>query len=686
MADDKKTAAGGPRLQTYQVTKGNKIEFYLLGSEDKEGRKGAFADISSAIKAAEHFIFIADWSFQPLTRLEPRVRQGSADLSDTVGKLLLDATKRAGMLVAIHAWDHTSIAATDDMNDDADDVLDAIAGVLGFPKNKRPTNLLWRMSTRALAVSHHQKFVVLDAPDPDDASKRVVKAFFGGLDLTKGRFDFFDSPIVAPFIPPPKQPDTSRIEPFRLRVSAASFSDDDWYNAEFAHQRDMPRQPWQDYYASVIGPSAWDVVREFVGRWNRLAGSANPKGGPGDIKQTQRAQVRDKFLDLFKNGKFRLETESHGGPFKARVVRSIVKDDWGPTLDTDPIFNKNIDTDSTPPNGNKQREFEWVVQGNFERSILLSYLHAINNAQRFIYIETQYLIGSGAQWREPQPSVRNDVPGAIARKIVDKIQKGQEFHAYIVIPMFPEGDPVTEVLMRQRRFEFNTMRFMIETVHREATAKGKDWRDFLSFYCLANWSALAPVKLSGSRADRVKSNRRYQVYVHSKLMLVDDEYAILGSANLNERSLAGDRDSEIGLSMLADDGKLDDVRKVLGALRRKAWAQHLEGTTIPNLDKPETTDCSRAIQNAARVNWSDMAQGIRKNKGHLLRIPLEVVKDVVGIQGVSPGAVLRAQDQSIFDAETTPVGKDGKDFQINTVWDWTSPKGTSMSLPDFLAE
>lgn len=35
------------------------------------------------------------------------------------------------------------------------------------------------------------------------------------------------------------------------------------------------------------------------------------------------------------------------------------------------------------------------------------------------------------------------------------------------------------------------------------------------------------------------------VYVHSKLMIVDDRYAICGSANLNDRSMLGNRDSEV---------------------------------------------------------------------------------------------------------------------------------------------
>jgi len=37
------------------------------------------------------------------------------------------------------------------------------------------------------------------------------------------------------------------------------------------------------------------------------------------------------------------------------------------------------------------------------------------------------------------------------------------------------------------------------------------------------------------------------IYVHAKGMIVDDEYVILGSANINQRSLAGSRDTEIAM-------------------------------------------------------------------------------------------------------------------------------------------
>jgi phospholipase D1/2 len=37
------------------------------------------------------------------------------------------------------------------------------------------------------------------------------------------------------------------------------------------------------------------------------------------------------------------------------------------------------------------------------------------------------------------------------------------------------------------------------------------------------------------------------IYVHSKGMIVDDEYVLIGSANINQRSMDGSRDTEIAM-------------------------------------------------------------------------------------------------------------------------------------------
>ncbi|GFP82442.1 mitochondrial pyruvate carrier 1 [Phtheirospermum japonicum] len=48
-------------------------------------------------------------------------------------------------------------------------------------------------------------------------------------------------------------------------------------------------------------------------------------------------------------------------------------------------------------------------------------------------------------------------------------------------------------------------------------------------------------------AEVLCKNRRFMIYVHSKGMIVDDEYVLLGSANINQRSLECTRDTEIAM-------------------------------------------------------------------------------------------------------------------------------------------
>jgi phospholipase D1/2 len=40
------------------------------------------------------------------------------------------------------------------------------------------------------------------------------------------------------------------------------------------------------------------------------------------------------------------------------------------------------------------------------------------------------------------------------------------------------------------------------------------------------------------------------IYIHSKLMIIDDKVVIMGSANINDRSMLGYRDSEIGVNFI----------------------------------------------------------------------------------------------------------------------------------------
>ena len=80
-----------------------------------------------------------------------------------------------------------------------------------------------------------------------------------------------------------------------------------------------------------------------------------------------------------------------------------------------------------------------------------------------------------------------------------------------------------------------------------------------------------------------------QVYAHAKLLVVDDETVMIGSANVSDRSLSGGRDSEIAL-LITDNSRTEQPVKWAGGTRKlgkfahqlrvRCMEQHLNGTNI----------------------------------------------------------------------------------------------------------
>ncbi|KAL7163589.1 hypothetical protein ACSBR2_039668 [Camellia fascicularis] len=94
------------------------------------------------------------------------------------------------------------------------------------------------------------------------------------------------------------------------------------------------------------------------------------------------------------------------------------------------------------------------------------------------------------------------------------------------------------------------------------------------------------------------------IYVHAKGMIVDDEYVILGSANINQRSMAGSRDTEIAVGAYQSHQTwakkkkhprgqrpifvcLIDVELLVYGYRMSLWAEHL-GKLNKCLKEPES--------------------------------------------------------------------------------------------------
>lgn len=82
-----------------------------------------------------------------------------------------------------------------------------------------------------------------------------------------------------------------------------------------------------------------------------------------------------------------------------------------------------------------------------EDSIQRGYVHHIRRAQRFIYIENQYFLGSSHLWLDDAHNkARTMIPYEIAKAICRKIAERKRFAVYIVMPLFPEGDPSSAAL------------------------------------------------------------------------------------------------------------------------------------------------------------------------------------------------------------------------------------------------
>jgi phosphatidylserine/phosphatidylglycerophosphate/cardiolipin synthase-like enzyme len=278
----------------------------------------------------------------------------------------------------------------------------------------------------------------------------------------------------------------------------------------------------------------------------------------------------------------------------------------------------------------KRQEFTWKIPRDFEYSIQTSYVRAIQMAERFIHIENQYFIGSGAYWG--RTTVKNRIPEALVRRILKK--KGENFHVYVVLPMVPEGAVVPAVLnatLGVRNLEFQTMAWMIQAI-------GRDWNEYLSFYFPARSEGVDVRRLPENcpqtpkgkdilspidqRKYLAKQNQRYMVYVHSKLMIVDDRFVILGSANINERSMAGNRDTEICTALWPSNNRVEAAceQQVQDELRLPLLREYF-GDIIAG--PPESAGYRDEFQRNARYNYLALREA-QQGLGHLAMFPFDV--------------------------------------------------------------
>ncbi|KAJ3299966.1 Phospholipase D1 [Borealophlyctis nickersoniae] len=192
---------------------------------------------------------------------------------------------------------------------------------------------------------------------------------------------------------------------------------------------------------------------------------------------------------------------------------------------------------------------QWSAGNPRERSIQNAYIDMIKNAKHYVYIENQFFIskfdndktakkGSGQLFPKSQVRIHNKVARVLIERIIKAHENGENFRAYIIIPLYPGfqgdvrgkgSDPALPFVLSAQCETITG--FMTEL--KKGGIPDREVEKYVMFLGLRKWDILG------------KRLVAEQVYIHAKIMIVDDRQLICGSANINDRSQLGARDSEV---------------------------------------------------------------------------------------------------------------------------------------------
>ncbi|XP_052202969.1 phospholipase D delta-like isoform X2 [Diospyros lotus] len=580
-------------------------------------------DICHAILEAHHLVYIVGWSIYHKVRL---VREPSKPLPSGGNLILGDLLKyksEEGVRVLLLVWDDKTshskffintagVMQTHDEETRKFFKHSSVNCVLS-PRYASNKLSIFKQQVVGTLYTHHQKCVIVDTQG--HGNNRKISAFIGGLDLCDGRYDTPEH---------------------RLFRDLGTVFQDDYHNPTFSAGTKAPRQPWHDLHCKIEGPAAYDVLKNFEQRWKKAK------------KWSEFGRHFKKISHWNDDALIKIERIS----WILSPSSSTPTDDpamWVSSED-DPenwhvqVF-RSIDSGSLkgfPKQVHAAEAQNLVCAKNLviDRSIQTAYVQAIRAAQHFIYIENQYFLGSSYAWPSYKDAgADNLIPMELALKIASKIRAKERFAVYIVIPMWPEGVPSSASVQEILFWQGQTMQMMYEVIAQELKSMHLDDvhpSDYLNFYCLGNREECSEENSNSrgqpsSNGDSVSASQkfgRFMIYVHAKGMIVDDEYVILGSANINQRSMAGSRDTEIAMGAYQPHQTWAKKKKhphgqVYG-YRMSLWAEHL-GRIDETFKEPESLNCVRSINDIAEDNWKRFtAEEFTALNGHLLKYPVHV--------------------------------------------------------------
>jgi phospholipase D1/2 len=568
-----------------------------------------FEKVFEALQDANSEIFISGWWLTPDLLLKRGNRSERVqEEASTLVQILAKAGER-GVSVFIVLYQEFSLAP---FYNDA-----AHAARLLSTSHVNVQVLTHPVRTGANATfywSHHMKLVIVDH----------FIAFIGGLDLCLGRFD---SPGHVLFDPQgDKFPGKDFIN-FNKRDFKDGIEAREPLNGDSLIDRaNHPRLPWHDVAMMLIGDEIVnDLSRHFVQLWNHVKTDKHKyeekyaymrkfkkktTAISTENDSMRRSNTKEKLVSWFKKLKTQLiSPNKHSHPSSSpsspppdvasegslneeirqtpKVASATVisghlsgleinEDNHVPLISRLTSIAQASPAGPAGPCGPSSTEYFgqssclaqilrslswWSFGLPLENSILCAYLNLIYHSRDYVYIENQFFITNCID--SPGISDSSPVKNLLGKALCDRIKRAEvekdNFKVFIVLPALPAfqlaqpADFFTKETYTLRA----TLHFIAESLRSMRAVLGNDVFE-------------RRVTVHSLRKIDQNQNGEFcqeQIYIHSKLMIVDDAKILIGSANINDRSLVGNRDSEICA--------LIENEETAKQLRLQLWQEHV---------------------------------------------------------------------------------------------------------------
>lgn len=498
--------------------------------------------VSRALNQAKDVIYIHDWWLSP----ELYMRRPPAISQKWRLDRLLKRKAEEGVKIFVIVYRNIESAVPIDSQYTKFSLLDLHPNIFvqRSPNQFRQNTFFW---------AHHEKLCIVDH----------TLAFVGGIDLCFGRWDTPQHTLVddkpTGFEPSdlPKDADHCQLWPGK-DYSNPRIQDFYALNKPYEEMYDrtrVPRMPWHDISMQVVGQPARDLTRHFVQRWNYILRQRKPTRPTPFLLPPPDFNPAD------------LEALGLDGTCEVQILRSA-----GP--------------------------WSMGTPDKTEHSIMNAYVKLIEESEHFVYIENQFFISS---CETEGATVHNKINDALVERITRAAKNDEAWRAVILIPLIPgfqntveqEGGTSVRLIMQ---YQYRSICRGESSIFGRLKSVGIEPEDYIQFYSLRQWGRLGPRKTLVTE----------QLYIHAKCMVVDDRVCIIGSANINERSMLGNRDSECAAVVRDTDmvwsrmnGKPYQVGRFPHTLRMRLMREHL------GLDVDQIMEDAQAME--AEHRRSEMA-------------------------------------------------------------------------------